>query len=116
MCSSKSADAKDTLRMRSGAQREGILKGCDVAVNIGDRACKAREYVVIIRPIRIRGLLTFMCHGLMRNRGSEPSDGEFNGGDCEERNTGCVAGRSETYAAFGPARGTARGALPYYLT
>ena len=124
MCPGKSADAKDTLRMRSRAQREGILKGCDVAVNIGDRACKAGEYGVIIRPIWIRGLLTSMCHVLMRNRGPGPPDGELIGGNCGERNTGCVrkiAGRPEIrriWAAIshGTRRGTRRAALLLHVT
>ena len=38
----KIVDAIDAIRVRSRVQWEGILKRCDVAVNIGDRDCKER--------------------------------------------------------------------------
>ena len=44
----KIVDTINVLRMRSRVQWEGILKKCDVAVNIGNRACKKGRCGVII--------------------------------------------------------------------
>ena len=81
----KSVDTIDVLRVRSRVQWEGILKKCDFAVNIGDRACKEEACGVTIGTFGLgdsdlRSGVMVQCVK-MRNRG--PRDDELNSWDCE---------------------------------